>query len=478
MTVTPYQPDLFQSCKEIYQFLDYCQQRSIRDNQPKIANFSCEIDSLDPLIVLQEISKPDQLNFYYENPHKKEAIAAIGSVACLQPDGNQRFQAAQQFVKHYLQHIVTAKSPVLPLTGAYFFCSFTFFDSAPPACTDDFSSMLFLPHLQIARKNQRTTVTANLLVQAESNLWNLSERVWEQLQAIRRLCYRKSTGAIVDVHPKSCSFRVQQDSISLDRFQTSVSSALQGIGRHNLEKVVLAHAMDITSRSPFCLVQSLKNLRRSHPDCYIFSTSNGRGKSFIGASPERLLSVRQGELVVDALAGSAPRGKTLVEDAALANQLLSSQKEQWEHRLVVDFIRQQLIRLGIQPTCAPMPTLLQLSNIQHLHTPLRGRMPAHFHPLEVLAELHPTPAVAGMPRDLACAEIRRYEAFERSLYAAPLGWIDHQGNSEFIVGIRSALLNGYHARLYAGAGIVAGSNPAQEAAEIQLKLQALLQALV
>ena len=105
-------------------------------------------------------------------------------------------------------------------------------------------------------------------------------------------------------------------------------------------------------------------------------------------------------------------------------------------------------------------------------------VPANIHPLKIVAQLHPTPAVAGAARDVACAEIRRYENFERGLYAAPLGWIDSQGNCEFIVGIRSALIDGDRARLYAGAGIVAGSDPDKEFAEVQLKRQALLKALV
>jgi menaquinone-specific isochorismate synthase len=98
--------------------------------------------------------------------------------------------------------------------------------------------------------------------------------------------------------------------------------------------------------------------------------------------------------------------------------------------------------------------------------------------LQIVARLHPTPAVAGAATEIACGEIRCYESFERGLYAAPLGWIDSEGNCEFIVGIRSALIDGNHARLYAGAGIVAGSDPDKELAEIQLKLQALLKALV
>jgi menaquinone-specific isochorismate synthase len=148
------------------------------------------------------------------------------------------------------------------------------------------------------------------------------------------------------------------------------------------------------------------------------------------------------------------------------------------------------------PQLLPTPQLRQLSNIQHLWTPIQAQLRADIHPLEIVAQLHPTPAVAGVPTKIAQQQIRRYETFDRSLYAAPLGWVDYQGNCEFIVGIRSALIdsekpseNGspadtpagataYRARLYAGAGIVAGSDPNKELAEIQLKLQALLKALL
>ena len=138
---------------------------------------------------------------------------------------------------------------------------------------------------------------------------------------------------------------------------------------------------------------------------------------------------------------------------------------------------QSLHDLDIVPQLLP-PRLRQLSNIQHLWTPMQAHVPPNVHPLEIVARLHPTPAVAGAARDVACTQIRQYETFERGLYAAPLGWIDYQGNSEFIVGIRSALIDSDRARLYAGAGIVAGSDPDKELAEIQLKLQALLKALV
>ncbi|MBD0308770.1 MAG: isochorismate synthase, partial [Microcoleus sp. T1-bin1] len=262
------------------------------------------------------------------------------------------------------------------------------------------------------------------------------------------------------------------------QFKTSVKSALKLIESQYFSKLVLSQAINVISQTAFSLIDSLNNLRLTYPGCYVFSTSNGKGQNFIGASPERLISIHNNQLVTDALAGSASRGKTEVEDANLGKGLLNSEKDLREHQVVIDFIVDRLSKLGINPDFSPVPRLLQLSNIQHLWTPIRARIPRDIHLLKILAQLHPTPAVAGVPRDIALQQIRGCESCDRSLYAAPIGWIDRTGNGEFAVGIRSALIDGDRAILYAGAGIVAGSEPEKELAEIQLKLQALLNALV
>jgi menaquinone-specific isochorismate synthase len=182
--------------------------------------------------------------------------------------------------------------------------------------------------------------------------------------------------------------------------------------------------------------------------------------------------------MTDALAGSAPRGRNPREDRQLALRLVNSRKEQGEHRMVVDFLASQLEGLGLCPQYPNRPSLLRLSNIQHLHTPIQAMVSGPTHPLHMVEALHPTPAVAGVPTQDAFEQIHAYEQFDRGLYAAPLGWVDTQGNSEFIVGIRSALIDNNWARLYAGAGIVAGSDPEREWAEINLKFRALSEALV
>jgi len=480
MPAISYQSDLFQNCKEIYQFLVHCQQQSIRDKRTKVASLSLAIESIDPLVAFHHLSKRNQQCFYFENPHRDEVVVAIDTVAFQTAESSNRFQQTQTFVQACLTDIVSTGPQNIPFSGPHFFCSFTFFDRKSDQESDQTSAQnspfpaatVFLPQWQIARHGDQCSVVINLAINHRVDIDCLSELIWHQLQKIKSLCYQVLNWNRRRLHP----YR-QQNLIDTSHFTAAVSSALDTIRTHHLRKVVLAHAVDVVASVPFHITHSLDNLRQRHPDCYIFLTQNRDGQSFLGASPERLISIRNRELITDALAGSAPRGETAAMDTELGHQLQLSLKEQNEHRVVVDFITQQLQGLGLQTMSPAMPKLLQLSNIQHLHTPIRARLPMGIHPLEIVTALHPTPAVAGAPTRLACEQIQQFEQFERSLYAAPLGWVDHRGNSEFIVGIRSALVEGVRARLYAGAGIVAGSDPERELTEVELKLQALLKAL-
>ncbi|NJL38350.1 MAG: isochorismate synthase [Leptolyngbyaceae cyanobacterium SM1_4_3] len=471
MPVIPHSVNLFQDCKQLFQFLSICQQKSIEQNETQIASVSLTIDRIDPLAVLHEFAAPDQLHFYIENPAEDEAIAAIGSVSSLKTSGKARFLQAQKFTRSCFSRLVLANSSTHFFPRC--FCSFSFFDQESTSESAFSEATIFLPRWQIFSTADQSALFANLAVHADSNLELLIEQTCREFQNIRLAKY--------GIFNLSSNIRYKLnhwDVSDTNNFKVAVASALKSIQINRLNKLVLAHAVDVVSKLPFQWIDSLHRLRKIYPDCYTFSTGNGKGQNFIGASPECLIKICDRHLNTDALAGSAPRGKTMTADADLANQLLNSPKERHEHQLVVDFITQQLSRFGLNPQLAAAPKLRQLTNIQHLHTPIRATLPEYLHPLKILAQLHPTPAVAGMPRDFACEEIRRYEKFERSLYAAPLGWIDAQGNAEFIVGIRSALINGHHARLYAGAGIVAGSNPDRELAEVKLKLQTLLQTLV
>ena len=472
MTVSPCSAEFFVYNKELYQFLVKNRAYCIQNNCTQVASIALEIDSVDPLVVFQKLAKSNQLNFYWENPSKKEAIAAIDSIKKFQIEGIERFVQAEKFVKYCVDKIVHFCNINHFFSKPLFFCSFGFFEKNVQQDYPFPPVTIFLPKWQVTRSLERCTLITNILIKPDLDIEKVLQDLWLKITAIKNLKYDF-------VSLDDSRLKIIQNSITKpSKFKQSVLSALENIRKGHYSKIVLADALNIQSSTPLNLFKSLNNLRQLHPNCYIFSTSNGKGQNFIGASPETLIAIRNQKLNTDALAGSAARGKTTGEDAKNANRLLNSEKERHEHSLVINFITQRLLALGLLPQVCP-PRLRQLSNIQHLWTPIIAKVPLSVHPLQIVAQLHPTPAVAGVAPDVACMEIRRYESFERGLYAAPLGWVDSQGNCEFVVGIRSALIdsNTESSLLYAGAGIVTGSDPEKEFAEIQLKLQALLKAL-
>ena len=473
MLVTPFRTHLFQDRRSLHQFLSGCKPTALDSKQTQIVSLSLEIPEVDPLAALNEFQASDHLHFYWEKRAQGVAIAAMDPILQLQVNGVQRFRQTQQFITTATEEIITAGKLHLPFAGPHFFCSFTFFDQVHyephlfPAAT------VFLPRWQVACDHGKGVLVANVSISSTTALEPITEEIWQQWQRLRSL--RCLSAPQLTPPPLQVSSPLYQQA---RQFTRAVETTLDTIAAGQLQKLVLAHTLDVKATEPLELCYGLDVLRDRYPDCSVFSISNGRGPIFIGASPERLLRLQDGELMTDALAGSAPRGQTVAHDASLGQHLLSSQKDLYEQRIVLEFIQNCLWQLGVTPHTASQPHLLQLPNIQHLRTLVTAQVPKHLHLLEILAALHPTPAVAGTPPAQAQEQIRRHEPFERYLYAAPLGWVDHQGNGEFTVGIRSALLHDCQIRLYAGAGIVAGSDPQRELAEIQLKLHTLLDVLV
>ena len=460
--------------QSLYQLLLDC--RRANGGTDQFVSLSIAMPGIAGLAVLDAFSQPDQLHFFCECVRRDVAIVAFGAAATMQVSGANRFQRAQAFIDHCLAHTVHLGDLHLPWSGSHFCCRFTFFEAEATTAHPFPASTLFLPRWHLARQGSQGVLVFNLPLGDAPHLWPLAQEVCDQYQQLR-------TFSLQLPRPYSNSVWVCAD--PGQRFQRSIQTVLTAIQTQQLHKAVLADCLEVQAKYPFQVSACLDRLRTAYPDCYVFATSNGRGDTFLGASPERLILIQDRQLTTDALAGSAPRGKTAAADAYFASGLLHSRKDQHEHQVVVQFIQQTLRQLGLASELSA-PTLLQLSNIQHLHTAIQAKLPRSIPPLAIVAALHPTPAVAGVPRALACEQIRQLERFERGLYAAPLGWVDYRGNSEFFVGIRSALLRatppgqsqGYRAQLYAGAGIVVGSDPRKEWAEIRLKLQALLRALI
>ena len=471
--------------RETRRFLSDCQQQAIRENQAKIASLTVYISPISPGAVLSVLRSARQRHFYYDPPQRPSlqhrAMVGLDVVVGCSAKGRSRFKQAQKFIHTWQRQFIYAKANASGTTNSppgHFFCSATFFNEHAAFAEDSprtahfEPAYVFVPQVQVISSAAASAVTFNQLVTAATDIERTLAQINQQLQKL-------AAAASLGFARPASSKVICKDVAS---FEPGVRAALQQVKAGHLHKVVLADVMDIVTPQAVDVVRSLQTLRQNHPDCTVFSVGNGKGQSFIGASPERLLSITDGQLTTDALAGTASRSQNSGLDRQLAQALMNSEKERYEHRVVVEFILAQLRSLGLSPRYAESPQLLQLLHVQHLHTSISANLNTQraqpLNILDILAKLHPTPAVAGVPRQAACEFIRQHETFERGLYAAPLGWIDTEGNSEFIVGIRSALIDGCKARLYAGAGIVAGSEPKRELAEIKLKLQTLLNALV
>ena len=253
----------------------------------------------------------------------------------------------------------------------------------------------------------------------------------------------------------------------------SATKAMREAGPEGLRKVVLARELVVEADRPFDRAAILARLRAAYPGCFLFHVDG-----FLGASPELLVG-RSGDVVrAQPMAGTAPRGGDPTTDARLGAALLASPTYRHEHQITIDMVHDTLL-----PWCSYLdyeaePSVVGVANVQHLATLVEGRLsqPAPS-VLELMAALHPTPAVNGWPRDLAVEWITEHEGFDRGRYAGAVGWVDGRGNGTWAVSIRCADVAGTTARLCAGNGIVADSDPATELAETQAKFQAILSAL-
>jgi isochorismate synthase len=254
-----------------------------------------------------------------------------------------------------------------------------------------------------------------------------------------------------------------------------VEDATSAIRAGRLHKVVLARAVHGTAPRDLDVIAVLRHLRAAQPDCFVFGYWRG-DRVFVGASPERLVRLDGRVVQASSLAGSAARGASVQEDDALAAALLASEKDRAEHGAVRDALRTGLADLCDDVVAPETPSLLTLRHVHHLHTPVSAVLRRGHSLLDVVARLHPTPAVGGTPRAAALEFIRRHERLDRGWYAAPIGWIGRD-SGEFAVALRSAVIAGSDATLFAGCGIVAASEPDREFAESLVKLRPMQAAL-
>ncbi len=453
---------------------------------------------LDPVAVY--LASEDHHRMLWARPDEGFAIAALGALETIEPHGQDRFSAASAARVALAARVRCEGPPEAPppvLAGGF---SFACRQPAADALPADGQSMpqdsqsrpdwegypearWVLPEITLVDRSDGTWILAARRRPAGDTYDAAANGLAERIEALTAaapptLGSETSTAEAQEGQAHEAGAADENDT-GCDAYTALVGDALAAIGHGRLGKVVLARILE---RGPVDLGALLARLTERYRSCALIAVGVGE-RHFIAASPEQLVALDGGDVRTVALAGTVGRSADPQADQRLGAEMLASAKARAEHRFVVDDITERLAGLGLVGETPAEPEVLRLARVQHLQTPITARIErrrgvSDMDVLRVAGVLHPTPAVAGTPTAAALDWIAEHEGFDRGWYAAPVGWCDLEGNGELRVALRSALIDPDRAWLFAGAGIVADSDPGDEFDETAVKLRALLDAMI
>jgi isochorismate synthase len=401
------------------------------------------------------------------------ALVGLGRAWSVDADGPERFAEADRAWRDVAADL-GPDDPAWPSGVGPILLGGLGFSGRPPAADDTWApfgaASLVLPEFIAARTSGGAWITTTTADGAAAS----GVRRWDRILARAREL-APAPGALVArpvVHPLAIVEERPDEAL----WHRTVGLFAGAVGRGRLDKVVLARRVVMTSPADLDVENALRRLAASAPESTVFAFRRG-GRTFLGATPERLIRTDGRAFRTVAIAGSVGRGADAAEDAALAAELLASEKDREEHAVVVAAIRERLGPISERLTIEREPRVLTLRHVQHLITEIEGTVHEREGLLALAERLHPTPAVGGEPRDLALSLIDEHEGFDRGWYAGPIGWLGADGDGELMVALRSGVVDHTRATLFAGCGIVADSDPEREWEESRMKLRAVASAL-
>lgn len=423
--------------------------------------------------------------FFWEDVRDSITFAGFGAAAHLIAWGGERVRHIQEQARALfadaalLNKLAAAEAPLVAaprLFGGFAFRA----DFAPDYAWSAFHPAHFiLPHYQYVRTDEGAWLTINAMIGPDDDAEETLPELREALEA-RYTLLREAPAAAGDERDAWGRHGAPQQErypLSYEAWAEQIAAAKEQFASGALQKVVLSRVAELRFEQRVDVDGALRFLNQYYQESYRFLFEPQPHHAFFGATPELLAKVEGATITSMAMAGSIRRSQNGREDAALGQELLNSAKDRYEHNLVVMAILERLAPLTGQLEISPQPGVYKLRNIQHLFTPVRGRLIAPDGILPLVDLLHPTPALGGTPRAEAMAFIRQTEPVTRGWYAAPVGWIDYRLDGAFAVAIRSAVSQQRRVWLYAGSGIVADSEPEKEWQETALKFRPMLEAL-
>ncbi len=425
------------------------------------------LSSMDPVTLFEAAVETDE-RILWEQPSRGSSMVAVGVAAQITAEGPNRFETVATAWRKISAAAVASNPGACPVRAPVGFGGFAFAtgNGRESAWGDFPEALLTVPRLLFVSQDDSSWLIASTIRDEHSDPQSAADE-------LTTLLARAEAGSNGASAPATLTL---SEAMAASEWKRAVASIIDEIESTELRKLVLARHVQASSDRPLHMGAALRRLRSRYQGCTTFAFARGES-CFVGATPERLVRLDDRTVRVDCLAGTAARGASETEDTALGEALLADEKERSEHALVVEALRESLAPISTALSIPERPRLLAMANVQHLHTPVEATLAADEDVLGLAARLHPTPAAGGVPQRMACDLIGSYEPFDRGWYAGPVGWTDARGDGEFAVAIRSALLRGRDAHLYAGCGIVAGSDPGSEYEESRMKLEPMLWAM-
>lgn len=382
--------------------------------RPFLASLTDDVPEIDPLAFYAAAAAYDDRALWYQ-PSAHFALAVAGAAQTITGNGSGRFDDVRSTWRALLADALIEGAGGPCLLGGFAF------DPERPSegQWQGFGDARFvLPRIMFARDASGCRLTLNALLRPESDPLAESRALVDEVdQLLARLAAGRA--------PVRKSGEIETaELLPAADWQAIVAGGSAAVRAGDLRKVVLAREIRLRSDSAFDITAALERLVSAYPTCSVFAIAQG-GRTFLGATPERLVRFAAGELRTACLAGSERRGATAEEDRQLGESLLLSAKNREEHAVVVRALRDGLAGLCDEVIMPDAPELLSVSNVHHLYTPVTARPRAGVGLLDAVERLHPTPAVGGDPRPGALAYIRAHERLDRGWYAAPVGWLGH-----------------------------------------------------
>jgi isochorismate synthase len=445
-----------------------------RDGAPYVAALTVGLPAeIDLSAAVLATRRPGDGWFCLEQPDRGGfALVGLGEAAAVRASGAARFEEAARGCASIARRVLAddpAEDPERPPgAGPVFLGGFAFADGggAAPEWSSLEPARLVLPELALARHEGEARLTLCAAAEGDETPEALVDRVDTRLAELE-----PSPMPLLDPDPLERA-RVA-GATPPEHYEEAVTRATSRIRDGELRKIVLAREVRVHGSRKHDAGAIFAGLRSVFPACYCWCVGTPQ-LAFVGASPELLIRREGARAQTVALAGTTRRSADPAVDDHLGEQLLRSAKDREEQQIVARRIERTLEPVSVWVAAAEEPMLVRVQNVQHLATPIRAQLVEPLSTLELAGLLHPTPAVGGESRERALPLIPALEGFDRGWYAGGVGWTDLAEDGEFCVGLRCALLRDRVAHLYAGCGIVRDSVPADELAEAEVKLQALL----